>query len=102
MQMVFRRVPGGVAFCVKVVPGSTRNRVVGALGDSVKVTVSAAPEKDKANQALITLLAEALHTNRRAVTIVSGRTGPLKTVVVAGVTADACEASLLGRPGRET
>lgn len=94
--MTFRDVCDGVEFRVKVVPGARRDRVVGVLGDAVKLAVTAAPEKGKANQAVIELLAEALGTRRKAVKIVAGRTSSRKTVVVEGIDAKDCRRRLLG------
>jgi hypothetical protein len=45
---------------VKVVPASSRNRVAGWLGGTLKVTVTAPAEGGKANAAVTTTLAEAL------------------------------------------
>src|SRR6476620_2636829 len=44
---------------VKVVPGASRDRVVGRYGDGVKVQVSAPPEGGKANKAAIEVNARA-------------------------------------------
>jgi uncharacterized protein (TIGR00251 family) len=41
---------------VKVVPGSSRNQIVGSLGDALKIKVMAPPEKGKANEAVVELL----------------------------------------------
>ena len=45
---------------LKVVPGSSRDEIVGWLGDSLKVKVKALPEKGRANEAVVALLAERL------------------------------------------
>lgn len=67
---------------VKVVPKSSRDRVAGWVGDRLKVQVTAAPEKGKANAAVIDVLAEALGLPRRAVRITGGETSPQKTVEI--------------------
>lgn len=81
---------------VKVVPGSRRDEVVGALGDRLKVKVSAAPEDGKANAAVCALIAARLGVHARVVSIVSGHGNPEKVVRVEGVSAAGAEASLLG------
>ncbi|MFM7075771.1 MAG: DUF167 domain-containing protein, partial [Planctomycetaceae bacterium] len=45
---------------VKVVPGSSRDQIVGWLGDALKIKVTAPPEKGKANERVVELLAGAL------------------------------------------
>jgi uncharacterized protein (TIGR00251 family) len=74
-----------VTLSVKVVPGSSRDRVVGRYGDGLKVQVSAPPEKGKANDAVIRLLAEYLGVKPQAIELISGATGPRKQFRVAGV-----------------
>ena len=43
---------------LKFVPGSSRDEIVGWLGDSLKVKLKAPPEKGRANETVIALLAE--------------------------------------------
>ena len=50
---------------VKVVPGASRNRIAGWLGDALRVTVSAPPERGKANRAVADLLCEVLGVDVR-------------------------------------
>ena len=68
---------------VKVVPGSSRNRIAGRYGDAIKVQVSAPPEKGKANAAVIEVLAEALGVRPAQITLTGGQTQPRKTFQVA-------------------
>ncbi|MBN1942608.1 MAG: DUF167 domain-containing protein [Phycisphaerae bacterium] len=77
--------PDGAVVVVKAVPGASRDRVVGVLGDAVKVAVSAPAEKGRANDAIARALAEALGVPRRSVTLVHGQTNPRKQFLVAGV-----------------
>jgi uncharacterized protein (TIGR00251 family) len=71
---------------VKVIPKSSRDRVVGWVGNRLKVQVTAAPEQGKANAAVVDVLASALGLARRQVRIVSGESAPLKTIEVDGDT----------------
>lgn len=73
---------------LKVSAGASRDRIAGWLGDALKVSVTAAPERGKANAAVEALLAEALGVPRSAVTVVAGHTQPRKQVEVAGLPAD--------------
>lgn len=70
---------------VKVVPGASRNRIVGMLGDALKVQVAAAPEKGKANDAVRALLAGFFGVKMGQVELISGQTQPRKTFLVNGV-----------------
>ncbi len=93
-SIAIREVPGGVEIPVKVVPGSSRDRVAGLLGDALKIAVSAPPEKGKANQAVIEVLARALGVKRNAVRIVAGHTQPRKAVQIAGLTPETVRSKL--------
>jgi uncharacterized protein (TIGR00251 family) len=86
VDSVIRDIDGGVVFTAKVVPGSSRTAFCGLLDGMIKVKVSAAPEKGKANKCLIAFLAKELGVKKSAVTIVSGAGNPVKQVRVAGVT----------------
>jgi uncharacterized protein len=75
----------GIRFAVKVVPGASRDRVVGELGDALKVAVSKPPEAGAANAAVVELLAAALGVPRAAVQVLHGHSSPRKEIHVAGV-----------------
>jgi len=79
---------GGVVFTVKVVPGSSRTAVCGLLDEMVKIKVSAAPEKGKANKCLLDFLAKQLGVKKNAVKIVSGKSNPVKSVQVLGISVE--------------
>jgi len=89
-----RGVAGGVDVAVKVVPGASRSRVVGMLGDALKVAVSAAPEKGKANAAVVELMAKELGVAAQDVSVVRGLTQPRKVIRVRGVTVEYVEEKL--------
>ena len=70
---------------VKVVPASSRSRVAGQMADgTLKVNVTAPPERGKANAELKTLLARHYGVRPSDVDIVSGHASPLKKVRISG------------------
>ena len=71
---------------VKVVPGASDSRIVGWLGDELKIRISAPPEKGKANGAVLKLLANELRVHESALSIVSGHTSQRKVIDIQGVT----------------
>jgi len=73
---------------VKVVPKSSRNAVVGWVGEALKICVTAPPEKGRANGAVEAVLAEALAAPKECVRIVAGRASPRKTVEIDGLDED--------------
>jgi uncharacterized protein len=80
---------------LKVIPKASRNRIVGWVGDRLKVQVTAAPERGKANDAVVQLLAETLGLPRARVRIVAGETSPIKTLEIDGD--ESCLANLPAR-----
>lgn len=70
---------------LKVAPKSSRNAVTGWIGDTLKLSVTGAPEKGKANQAVIDVLSEVLDLPRSAIRMVRGETSPTKLVEISGL-----------------
>jgi uncharacterized protein (TIGR00251 family) len=87
-NFVVKEIDGGVVFAVKAVPGSSRTAVCGLLDEMVKIKVSAAPEKGKANKCLLDFLAKQLGVRKNAVKIVSGKGNPVKGVQVLGISVE--------------
>lgn len=79
--------PTGVRFAIKVVPGASRDRVMGPLGEALKVAVSKPPSGGAANGAVVAMLAKALGVREAQVAIVAGHTNPRKEVEVTGIDA---------------
>ena len=80
-----KEVDDGVVFGVKVVSGSSRTAVCGLLDEMVKIKISAASEKGKANKCLVDFLAKKLNVKKNAISIISGKTRPVKVLRVVGI-----------------
>lgn len=70
---------------VKLTPSAKKTEIVGWADDEngecyLKVSVTAVPEKGKANKALITLLAKHFKIPKSSISIVRGGTERLKTL----------------------
>jgi uncharacterized protein (TIGR00251 family) len=89
-----RDVADGAAIAVKAVPGSSRDKVVGVLGDCLKIATTAPAEKGQANAALARTLAAALGVDDRAVSLVAGATRPRKEFRIRGLMAREVRARL--------
>jgi uncharacterized protein (TIGR00251 family) len=75
----------GTLLAVKVVPGASREKIVGPLGERLKVTVRKPPEKGAANAAVCQLLAKALGLREADVAVIRGEVRPEKDIVVRGL-----------------
>ncbi len=53
LMIKLRVVDGGIVLSVKVQPNASKDRVVGEHADQIKIAVTVAPEKGKANKAVI-------------------------------------------------
>jgi hypothetical protein len=73
---------------VTVSPGASRSELVGRHGDGWKARVAAAPERGRANEALLDLLAATLDLPRNRLAVVGGRTARRKIVEVEGLDLD--------------
>jgi uncharacterized protein (TIGR00251 family) len=85
---------GGVILKVKVSPGAKRNQVKGVDAGALKVAVTAPPEKGKANEAVVELLADYFGLPRREVSILRGHTSRSKVVMLTGASIEDVKAKL--------
>lgn len=67
---------------VRVQPKSSQTRVVGVMGDTVKISVTAAPVDGKANACLSKYLAKQFHVPVSRVALVKGRNGRSKKLII--------------------
>jgi uncharacterized protein (TIGR00251 family) len=84
----------GVRLCLRVAPGARRDAFVGVHGDALKLAVRAVPEKGRANDAVLRVLADALGVAARQVSLVAGGASRDKVVAVRGLGPDEVRARL--------
>lgn len=87
---------------LRVAPGSKQAAVVGRHGDGWKVRVAAAPERGRANEAVLALLAETLSLPRESLSLVAGGGSRDKVVELAGLAPEEIERRLARAGGEET
>lgn len=84
---------------LRVVPGASREEIVGRHGDAWKVRVTAPAEGGRANEAVLDLLARALDVSRRDLSVAVGASSRDKVVALDGVTRELAEARLAAASG---
>ena len=75
----------GVLLLVKAHPKAKKNVIAGEHDGRLKVSVTEAPEKGKANAAIVKLLAMSLGLSKSSVELVRGDTSGLKTFLLRGM-----------------
>jgi len=78
----------GTILPVRAQPGARKNAIVGVHAESLRVAVSAPPEKGKANAAIQALLAAALGCKMSQVALLSGETSRQKRFLIEGIGPD--------------
>jgi hypothetical protein len=81
-----REVSGGITLKIKVVPRSSRNELVGLVGDSLKVALTSPPVDGAANAACIQFFARLCRVPKKQVTIISGDKCREKIIQIIGIT----------------
>jgi uncharacterized protein YggU (UPF0235/DUF167 family) len=79
-----------------VSPGAARTEIVGRHGDGWRIRVSAAPERGRANEAVLQLLARRLRVPAAGLSLVSGHAARDKVVELRGLTRKDAERRLEG------
>jgi len=99
---------GALFLRIRVIPGAGRTSVGGSRHGALLVRVAEAPEKGRANQAVIEAVAAALALPRRAIEIDSGERGREKRLRIGAIGREELSARLApllapaeGSPGSE-
>lgn len=78
--------PRGSVVQVRAQPGAKKDAVLGERNGALRVAVTAAPERGKANEAIVEVLAVALKCRRSQISLISGETSREKRFLVEGTT----------------
>lgn len=80
----------GLRIAVRLSPKASRDEIQGWIQDEngnpvLKVSVTAVPEKGRANKALVALLAKSWKLPNSAIVIIKGETDRNKTLIINGI-----------------
>jgi uncharacterized protein (TIGR00251 family) len=84
----------GVVIPVRAHAGARRSGILGEREGALRVAVTAAPEKGKANRAIVELLSGTLGVAKSEIELVSGDTSPQKRFLIVGGTEDSIRRAL--------
>lgn len=79
---------------VKAQPRASCNEIGAAVGDELKIKITAPPVDSAANEALVKFIAEVLGCPRQRVQLVRGATSRHKVIAIHGLTAEDVAARL--------
>lgn len=79
-----RAQPDGTLLSIKLQPRASSNEIGAALGDELRIKVTAPPVDAAANQALVEMLADLLDCSRARVELLRGHTSRHKTLKLHG------------------
>jgi len=87
--------PRGTILSVRARPGARKNAIAGAHAGALRVSVSAAPERGKANAAIQQVLAVALRSRPSQIDLLSGETSREKRFLILGMSPEEVRERLL-------
>lgn len=67
---------------VKIVPGSSKNKIIGVYNGSLKITITTPPVEGKANKKCIAYLAKYFDVAKSKIEIISGQTSKNKLIKI--------------------
>lgn len=74
--------PDGIVLSIRVQPGARKNSIHGVHDGALKVSVQAAPEDGKANDAIMELLKKSLGIKKNQIQMLSGQTSRDKKFLI--------------------
>jgi uncharacterized protein len=89
----------GTVLPIRAQPGARRNEIRGPQNGALRVCVTQAAEKGKANKALVEVLAKLLGLKRSQIELISGETSHQKRFLVRGLAPDELKARIAQASG---
>ena len=84
-RLNIKETESGVTIEVRLHPRAGRDRFAGVINNRLKIDVSAAPVKNKANRSMIKLLSKTLKVPQVAIVIKRGATGRNKLIEIRSI-----------------
>ncbi len=81
----YKKSKNGIVLSVRVRPGAKGLGIEGVEGDTLRVRLTAAPERGKANEQLVALLSKEFRVPKSSIRVVRGASSRTKLVEVKGV-----------------
>jgi len=78
----FKITGNDVKMKVKIVPGSSKNKIIGAYNNALKISIAASPVEGKANKKCIAYLAKYFDVAKSKIEIISGQAGKNKLIKI--------------------
>ncbi len=69
-------------YTIKVIPGSKENKIIKLTQNSLKIKLTASPEKGKANKQLIEFLGKYFKVPKNNIEILAGQTSKTKIIKI--------------------
>jgi len=78
----FKITGNDIVIKVKIVPGSSKNKIIGVYNNALKITITAPPVEGKANKKCIAYLAKYFDVAKLKVEIISGKNSKNKLIKI--------------------
>ena len=90
----------GVILPVRAQPGARRNEIRGEQDGTLKVSVTQAPEKGRANKAIVALLSKSLGLRKSQIELIAGETARQKRFLVRDIEPDGLQTRIANELNR--
>jgi len=85
LKLKKQKMKSGINDCFKIVPGSSKNKIVGVYDDALKISITAPAVEGKANKKCIAYLAKCFDVAKSKIEIISGQTSKNKLIKIYGI-----------------